>query len=156
MTIDDIRPRMNWAWVLEPSLATGSMPLRPKDAKALDRAGVTHVLNVADDWEGDREATLFSGYGITYQRIPTRDTGVRPPDAWFEATTSWALDALESGGSLYIHCLVGSARGPSIAYATLRRLGFSHPTAFAKVRSARPEASLYYVPDAQDWLERAA
>lgn len=147
---------MNWGWVIRDQLATGSMPLWTFDADTLDNVGITHVLNVADDKEGDREYLLFTGRGISYRRVPIADTGAIPPDWWWQRATDWALEVLGIGGTLYVHCLVGSARGPSMAYAILLRLGWTHGDAIWLVRQARSEGSLFYVRDAADWFARRA
>lgn len=146
---------MNWDWVLRDQLATGSMPVRVADADTLDGIGITHVLNVADDRQGDNEGLLFAGRGMAYRRVPFADTGAIPPPEWFDEAVRWGHEALAVGGTLYVHCLVGSARGPSMTYAILRRLGWDHDAAEAAVRRARPAGSLWYIRDAKAWTERA-
>lgn len=139
--------------VVSDMLWVGAAPRHAADyVDLLAASGVTHVLNVADDMEAS--TILRAPFHLEYLRIPFADLGPPPPDAWFEQGTEFALRAIAGGGVVYVHCLVGSARGPAMAYAIARRLGMLPGTARQAVLQARPLGSHYYLADAERWIGR--
>jgi len=131
-------------------LLVGAAPRNRGDFEQLvTNHGVTHVLNVSDDQLAYTIHMAPSGLG--HLRLPFRDDGSVPPDAWFEQGVRYAFEAISAHGVVYVHCLVGSARAPAMAYAILRRLGMGHMQAERRVREARPRGSHYYLPDARRW-----
>lgn len=136
--------RLDWASITD-QLATGGMPRTTAEVTELVNAGVTLVINCADDFISP---PAMYDHRVRYLGVPTPDDGRRKPISWFEAILDEALPAIARGEKIYVHCLEGSNRGPSAAYAILRRLGRSPEEAFRLVRAARPRASLIYVRDA--------
>jgi len=129
-------------------LATGGAVATLGDAQELVAAGVTHVLNVADDAD---DGPLLSKLPVVLLCNPSGD---RPPwpsksPEWFARSLAFALPALAVPGSrVYAHCAQGLNRGPSTAYAILRALGLGPTMAEAIVRAARPQVGLRYARDA--------
>lgn len=138
----------DWAWVTD-TVATGGMPTTTPEVDALVAAGITHVLDCAGDMPTTAKRVLVADERITYHVNATVDNGLIKPPAWFERSLAFALPALEAGGRILVHCLCGSNRGPSTAYAVLRAQGATAAQAEALVRSARPRAHLVYLPDAE-------
>lgn len=133
-------------------LFVGAAPRHAADFAQLAEHGVTHVLNVSDD---QLAYTIHHApRELGHLRLPVADDGRIPPDSWFEQGVRYAFEAISSGGVVYVHCLVGSARGPAMAYAIMRRLGLGHRAAEKRVRAARPRGSHFYLPDARAWAKR--
>ena len=88
------------------------------DAALLERHGITHVLNCADDVP--RPAATD---GLEYCCLSVGDFG---SDAGisrvFDAALSFVQPALEVDGAVLIHCANGSNRSPSVAIALLMML----------------------------------
>jgi hypothetical protein len=100
-------------------------------AEKLLAAGVTHVLNVSDG-ASEIGASEHGFRGVAW--VPMSDSQRLPP-----ATAIRALDALHSlvrapGAHVYVHCVAGMVRSPTILWLYLIALGV--PT-----------------DDARDWIE---
>lgn len=139
----------DWAWVTN-QLATGGMPLSTAEVTNLVRAGITHVVNCSDEYVLTAERVLEPDDRIRYLFNPTPDNGSWKSKEWFERTIDFVKPALENGDRALVHCLCGSNRGPSSAYAVLRAMGTPKDEAEDLIRTARPRASLRYLPDAED------
>lgn len=134
-------------------LFVGASPRTAADfVQLVAETGTTAILNVADDPEASMIHRAAMPFG--YMHLPFRDDGSIPPDNWFEQGVRFGYEVISSGGVCYVHCLVGSARGPAMAYAILRRLGMSHRAAERRVKDARPRGSHYYLPDARRWADQ--
>lgn len=124
-----------------------------RQASELRTAGVTHVLDVRQECDDEREWARIPEVAYRWDGID--DAGQRVPGLWFESITEWATRALASGGVVLTHCHMGINRGPSAGYAVLLRLGWDPVEALAAIRSARPIAAVAYAEDALEWhLER--
>lgn len=141
----------DWDWVT-PLVATGGMPTTTAEVTRLVRAGITHVLNVCDDWPFTAKRVLAGDRRITYLHNPTPDDGRVKPRAWFERSAAFALPAIAAGHPVLVHCLCGSNRGPSTAAYVLMAHGADPADVEALVRAARPRAHVDYLPDAIEAL----
>lgn len=141
----------DWNWVT-PLVATGGMPTTTAEVTRLIRAGITHVLNVCDDWPFTARRVLAGDDRITYLHNPTPDDGNIKPRAWFERSAAFALPAIAAGHPVLVHCLCGSNRGPSTAAYVLMAQGGDPADVEALVRAARPQAHVDYLPDAIEAL----
>lgn len=93
----------------------------PERAKTLLAAGVTHVLNVSDE---PSEVSCANGFA-TVEWVPMSDS-VRLP----RETAIQALDTLHRLVSvpeshIYVHCVAGLVRSPTILWLYLIALGVS-------------------------------
>lgn len=140
---------LDWAWVTD-QVATGAMPWSTQAVSTLVRAGVTLVVNCSDDLSNP-PAEFDHRVRYIYAGVPD-DGQWKGPD-WFEPIHDAVAPALARGERVYIHCLAGSNRGPSAAYAMLRAVDrYSPGAALDLVANARPRASLTYVEDADAWI----
>jgi hypothetical protein len=144
----DFVPKYDWAWVTE-DIATGALPLTRREVNRLVRAGISHVITVCDEAPMRVRQVLCDDPRIEHLLNGETDDGRWKDAEWFAATLTFGLDALAKGGKVYVHCLLGSNRGPSHAYALLRARGFSAWAAEDAVRTARPRARLMYLQDAE-------
>ena len=105
-----------------------------EDSALLDRHGITHILNVADDVQRPP-----STKDLVYHCLAVGDFG---SDAGisrvFDDALAFVQPALEAGGQVLVHCANGSNRSPSVAIALLMMLhDWSLATAWAHVSSRR-------------------
>ncbi|XP_056111680.1 dual specificity protein phosphatase 3 [Rhinichthys klamathensis goyatoka] len=89
----------------------------------LQRAGVTHILNVAEGnsfMHVNTNAEFYTGTGITYHGIQANDTEQFNISAFFEEAAEFIDKALAHGkGKVYVHCREGYSRSPTIVIAYL-------------------------------------
>ena len=108
----------------------------PERAERLLAAGVTHVLNVSD---GPSVVSVATGFAEVAD-VPMHDSRRLP-----SFTMVWALDTLHrmasvSGAHVYVHCMAGQLRSPTILWLYLVALGVSPTDARDWIESRSPDA----------------
>jgi hypothetical protein len=108
----------------------------PERAPRLLAAGVTHVLNVSD---GPSVVTADTGFAEV-AHVPMHDS-LRLP----LFTMTWALDTLHRlasapGAHVYVHCMAGQLRSPTILWLYLIALGVPPDDARDWIESHSPDA----------------
>lgn len=101
------------------------------------RMGITHVIDMQVEFD---DTPLAEPYGIAVLWNPVDDDfQPKPPDV-FQYGVEFALDALNSDGSikLFIHCAAGVHRAPMMTLALLRVLGYSLDEAMLLIEERRP------------------
>lgn len=128
-------------------LATGAALQGPEDVADLAVAGITDVIDCRAEFD---DAPLFAKVKrIHYLWDGTADDGEPKPPLWFSKGIEFGLAALaRPKRKVYCHCAAGVNRGPSMAYAILRSMGFSSVEASTLIRSVRPQVGIRYAPDA--------
>ena len=100
-----------------------------RDLGRLERAGVTHVVNCAEELPNYHEGTL------TYLAL-----GLRDPDPAFrgciERTCAFIDGARAEGKGVLVHCFAGISRSPSMVLAYLCHLGDSLEQAVKRLGAA--------------------
>src|SRR5205807_1854229 len=97
---------------------------------------VTHVLNVAD-----RVSEVSSAHGfVEVADVPMHDSRRLPA-----FTMTWALDTLHrmasaAGAHVYVHCMAGQLRSPTILWLYLIALGVSREDARDWIEERSPDA----------------
>ncbi|HEY1188884.1 MAG TPA: hypothetical protein VGE74_14615 [Gemmata sp.] len=110
---------------------------QPEDAPRLLAAGVTHVLNVSD-----RPSAVSAAHGFAdVAFVPMSDSRRLAP-----ATAVWALDTLHDfaskpGAHVYVHCMVGRLRSPTVLWLYLIALGLAPDAARTLIESRSPHAT---------------
>lgn len=117
-----------------------------RKTKTLQDLGVTHILNLHDQ----REVP-----GFIYAHVPIIDdkSHVKPLELIWQAA-EFGLNAIQSGGTLYVHCVAGVARSSAITYAILRLQGHSIQDSFNSI-AKRPGFESIYISAAEDAVRRA-
>jgi len=116
----------------------------------LGDAGITHVVDVRVEWS-DEEWVRERRADLDYLHLGIDDAGQRVPDEWFDEGVRFALEAVESGGTVLAHCHMGINRGPSMGFAVLLALGWDAVEALEAIHAARPIAFIAYAEDALRW-----
>jgi hypothetical protein len=108
----------------------------PERAEQLLAAGVTHVLNVSD---GPSAVSAATGFAEVVD-VPMHDSRRLPA-----FTTVWALDTLHRlasvpGAHVYVHCMAGHLRSPTILWLYLIALGVPPEDARNWIENRSPDA----------------
>ncbi len=114
--------------------------------------GITHIIDVRLEWS-DLDAFAERAPHVGYLHHGMDDAGQAVPAEWFEHAVSWIEAAwTENPGAVVLtHCHMGINRGPSLGFAVLLALGWDPVEAIAAIRSARPQANVWYAADALRW-----
>ncbi|HWD65615.1 MAG TPA: dual specificity protein phosphatase family protein [Solirubrobacteraceae bacterium] len=138
-------------------LLVGAYPLDDEDVAMLARLHVSRVLNLVEDAEypeGAREAVshALAAAGIAEQRQPMPDYGGLPASR-IDTVVDQALEWLDAGKTVYLHCRAGWQRSAALAAAILTdRDGRALDQAMAQVQTRKPSADP--LPHQRDDLER--
>ena len=114
--------------------------------------GITHVVDTRLEWS-DQEAVAESAPHVRYLDHGMDDAGQQVPPEWFEEAVAWVEAAYEDDPDAVVltHCHMGINRGPSLGFAVLLAQGWDPVEAIAAIRSARPQANVWYAADALAW-----
>jgi hypothetical protein len=109
----------------------------PERAVKLLAAGVTHVLNVSD---GPSEISAGEGSFAGVAWVPMSDSRRLMP-----STAIWAIGTLHQlasvpGSHVYVHCVAGLIRSPTILWLYLIALGVPPDDARDWIEERRPAA----------------
>ena len=108
----------------------------PRMAFSLVQEHELEMLNVPGLGEG------FRTRGIEWHHLPIED--LNAPDeafhALWESSGTAAMQALEAGDKVLVHCRGGLGRAGTVAAVLLMELGMDHSAAVARVRRARAGA----------------
>jgi protein-tyrosine phosphatase len=135
-TTDLIPSRLNFSWITE-QLAVGGAPRR-RDYRQLAARGITAVIDAREEASDDAEA--LAQFGIELLYLPTPDRHSLSSEQLVEGTR-WALERVERGGKVFVHCQHGVGRGPLQGCAILIGQGLSAPEALKTLRARRWQAA---------------
>lgn len=100
-----------------PGLFLGGIDLT-YDFEFLRSAGITHVLTI---FEADHSTHAMVTRGVLHMSIKMYDSDAEPIYDVFERACAFIEDALTSGGAIYVHCLMGISRSPTLVAAYLMK-----------------------------------
>lgn len=133
-------------------LAVGGAIWTRDNLDAVRRAGVTHVINTQIEFD-DRILTVDDHPRILH--LGTEDDFMPKPAGLFQLAVDFALAALaEPRNKILVHCASGIHRGPMVALAILRALGFSRHDAMRLIVARRPQADFpnVYVESVENFM----
>lgn len=109
-----------------------------RDIRAIQKAGITHILNVA----GVTAPNFHEhDHSLTYLRLFPRDDAEENLDSLFADASAFIDSARESAGSVLVHCHVGVSRSCAMTAAYLMmREGLTLDDAMSAIRESRPIA----------------
>ncbi|OXA50272.1 dual specificity protein phosphatase 3 [Folsomia candida] len=96
-----------------------------KDIRALAHLGVTHIINAACGVDSIRfvdTSELFyisRNYKCKFLGIPAMDVPTYQLNRYFNETSAFIDDAVQSGGKCLIHCIQGISRSATLVIAYL-------------------------------------
>ena len=138
------------SWITD-RLAVGGGLWTAEALGAVRRAGITHIINTQAEFD---DRVLLAGLG---PNLPGADGSGPPeifwlgtdddlepkPPEYFRPGIRFALQALGRPQSkVLVHCASGIHRGPMVALAILRVLGYRRHDAVQLLRAGRPQADL--------------
>jgi protein-tyrosine phosphatase len=122
--------------------------LRPQHIPELVQLGITHVLNL--DLPSTDPLPLAEA-DITLLNIPVRDYCLMTPQLVREVMDLIDQSLSSPRHKIYIHCVVGVSRSPTITWLYLIHKGLSPEDATAKVK---PNPALYDAGIVQQLMTR--
>lgn len=136
------------AAAIRPNLWLGGSS-NEKDADDLQSKGVTHILQVG------RELSPTHPDKFQYLRISIDDHEQEDIVKYFPRSMKFIHDAINSGGTVLVHCMAGMSRSASMCIAYLAwGEGLAYDAAFKAVKSARACVSpnLGFIFQLQDYI----
>lgn len=108
--------------------------LRPQYIPELVQLGVTHVLNLDLPYE---DPLPLIEADITIHNVYIRDQSLMTPHLVRSALTVIDEALSSPGHKIYIHCIEGVSRSPTITWLYLIHTGLSPEEAFIKIKPNR-------------------
>jgi len=125
---------------ITPRLAVGGGIWTREGFEEVMRAGITHIINTQLEFD-DSTLRLHGDHEPEILWLAMDDDFFPKPADLFHTGTRFALKALEQhGAKVFVHCASGVHRGPMVALAILRVLGYGRRDAVDLLRSRRPVA----------------
>lgn len=135
-------------------IAVGGAIETRQNLETLKRHGVTHIINTRIEFD-DRALLLSGDHDPVVFDLGTDDDLQPKPAEYFLRGIRFALAALEAPeNKLFIHCASGIHRGPMVALALLRVLGYGRYEALRLLRARRPQVDFpaVYVDSVEAFL----
>ncbi|KAG1951042.1 dual specificity protein phosphatase [Pimephales promelas] len=102
-----------------PNLYIGNVAIA-QNRKALQKMGITHVLNAAHSKQGSIGDQSYYGNTIVYYGIPAEDTSSFDLSVHFKPASDFIHKALrKKNGRVFVHCLMGVSRSSTLVLAFL-------------------------------------
>jgi Dual specificity phosphatase, catalytic domain len=127
----------NLSWLTE-DLSVGAAPTVGLIPRLRMDYGIGHVVDVRS--EAQHDAAMLREHGLELLQLPTLDHHAISEDM-LQTGTRWALDRLERGGRVYIHCQHGIGRSVLLSWCVLVALGQAPRDALMQIKAARVCAS---------------
>jgi predicted protein tyrosine phosphatase len=86
------------------------------DREFLHAENITHVLTI---FEGNHSTDAMATKGVLHMSIRMYDSDAEPIYDVFERAVAFIHDAMNSNGAVYVHCLMGISRSPTLVAAYL-------------------------------------
>jgi protein-tyrosine phosphatase len=107
-----------WFDRIAPQLWLGGAPTYERDYHFLLDNGVTAVLDMRAEREGDR--AFYAANDIAYKRLEVLDATV-PPDEYLSEGADWIDEQISAGRTVLVHCAKGRGRSATLVAAYLMR-----------------------------------
>jgi dual specificity MAP kinase phosphatase len=150
---DGVRPTLTWLHGHGLPRLTGVPTLRryscvhpglyigaqhgPRGKRRLERWGFRHAVSLREEFDDAAHGLALAHYCY----LPTTD-GTAPTLEHLRQGVAFIDGALRAGGKVYVHCLSGVGRAPTLAAAYLIGQGLCSREALALIRSIRPFVEL--------------
>ncbi|PSO50885.1 MAG: phosphatase [Cyanobacteria bacterium SW_9_44_58] len=128
-----------FSWIIPNRLAVGSFPTQSYEISYLSRAGITSVLCLTEPQEIPVPQQVYNRFVWRNIAIPDGATGGVPKVEQFQQACAILSRWHHNGHVVYVHCLAGVGRAPSICIAYLAQMeGISLQEALGKVQERHP------------------
>ncbi len=107
-----------WFDKVGPQLWLGGAPTYERDYQFLLDNGITAVLDMRAEREGDR--AFYDRHGINYRRLEVLDATV-PADPYLSEGADWIDEQIEDGRTVLVHCAKGRGRSATLVAAYMMR-----------------------------------
>lgn len=133
-----------FSWIIPNRLAVGSFPKLSYEISYLTRVGITAVLCLTDPQEAPVPQAIHNQFVWRNVAIPDGAMGGIPDIQQFQQACSILSRWHQNGHVIYVHCLAGVGRSPSVCIAYLTQIErLSLQDALGKVQASHP----YTYPD---------
>jgi protein-tyrosine phosphatase len=130
-----------FSWIIPNRLAVGSFPKSDPEITYLSRVGITSVLCLTEPKEVTVPQEMYNRFVWKNVPIPDGAMGGVPKVKHFQEACAILSRWHQKGHSVYVHCLAGVGRSPSVCAAHLTQIeGISLEEAIAKVQDRHPYA----------------
>lgn len=130
--------------ILDGRLFIGNLP-SAQDASTRAQHGITHVLSVCTITELSAEATSFEVGGAHHHLIEIEDNEYDDLLIHLPSACSYIQGALDAGGRVLVHCVMGVSRSATVLVAFLMKTrGMGIAEALGHVRTRRPQVHPNY------------
>uniref|UniRef100_A0A665X945 Dual specificity protein phosphatase n=2 Tax=Echeneis naucrates TaxID=173247 RepID=A0A665X945_ECHNA len=117
--LDSCKLNLNQIDEVWPSIYIGNVAVAQNKA-ALQKLGITHVLNAAHSKRGSMGNQSFYGNDFVYCGIPADDSTHFDLDVYFQPAADFIHKALKSpDGKVLVHCIMGMSRSSTLVLAYL-------------------------------------
>lgn len=107
-----------WFDRITPQIWLGGAPTYERDYQFLLDNGISAVLDMRAEREGDRE--FYAQHDINYHRLEVLDATV-PADEYLSEGADWINEQVEQGRTVLVHCAKGRGRSATLVAAYLMR-----------------------------------
>jgi len=107
-----------WFDRITPQIWLGGAPTYARDYQFLLDNGITAVLDMRAEREGDR--AFYANHDIAYKRLAVLDATV-PGDDYLSEGADWIDAQIDSGRTVLVHCAKGRGRSATLVAAYLMR-----------------------------------
>lgn len=107
-----------WFDRITPQIWLGGAPTYERDYQFLLDNGISAVLDMRAEREGDRE--FYTQHDINYRRLEVLDATV-PADEYLSAGADWIDAQIDQGRTVLVHCAKGRGRSATLVAAYLMR-----------------------------------
>jgi len=115
-----VSPKLPLSWVLPGRLAVGPLP-KPGDEAALQEAGVRVILSLCAELEGTLPEVIRHNFECYRYVLPDSHYPEKMTLEQLTEVVDLVTEVLEERAPLYIHCLAGMERSPTVCIAYLCR-----------------------------------
>ncbi|KAJ3608089.1 hypothetical protein NHX12_025139 [Muraenolepis orangiensis] len=117
--LDSCRLQLHQVDEVWPNIYIGNVHMAQNRA-ALQKLGITHVLNAAHAKRGSVGDQSFYGRDVVYLGIPAEDSTYFDMDVYFRPAADFIRKALKSPcGKILVHCIMGLSRSSTLVLAYL-------------------------------------
>ena len=146
-----------FSWILPQHLAVGPFPKTSVAIAFLRRMGVTAVLCLTEENERSISSELF--HNFVWERVPIPDgfTGGIPTEEQFALALQILHRWHQKGHSVYVHCLAGVGRSPSVCVAYLvqsQGISLEEALRFVKERHADAAPDAFQIQVMKNFFDR--